>query len=177
MAGIQGNPAEEETLKEANIQNARALIACLEDSDNAFSIMVAKDLNPSIFTVAVSHTKTGHRNIKRAGADQILAPYSDTAKKARVLLQNPVAAEFSEIVSDIGEIGMLQKISMLNEELEGKTLDDIDLRKKTGAMVIAIEREGKILHPEPDIKFKKEDNLFVLGAEEQLKKASEVFIK
>jgi len=171
---LQGDANTEETLKQAGIERAKALIATLEDSDNAFSIMAAKDFNSEIFTVAVSHTKQGYKNLKRAGADQILSPFSDTAKRVRVLLNNPVVAEFSQIVSEIEEVGMLQKVAVDATEQVGRTLSEINLRQETGAMVIAIERKGRILPPRPALSLEEGDHLFMLGEEKQLKQASEL---
>lgn len=174
FVAIQGNPSEEDTLEEAHIEKAKGLIACMQDSENAFTIMLAKEINNEIFTVAVARTLSGKKNIGRAGADQILAPYSDTAKKARVLLKNPVAAEFSEIVSEITDVGMLQKISLINSNILGKTLKEIDLRKRTGALVMAIEREGKVIRPHPEVVFQLNDDLYMVGEEDQLSRASQI---
>lgn len=173
FAALQGDATTEEGLKKAKIEKARGLIATMEDSENAFSIMVAKDLHPDIFTVAVSHTKAGYKQLKRAGADQILSPFSDTAKKIRVLLNNPVAAELSQIITEIEEGGMLQKVSVNATKQIGKTIGEINLRRETGAMVLAVKREGKVLTPKPDLRLQEGDHLFMLGEEDQLKQASE----
>jgi len=61
--------------------------------------MGAKDLNPGIYAVGVSQSKRGSKNIKRAGADYVLSPYVDTAKKASTILHNPIAADLTEILA------------------------------------------------------------------------------
>jgi len=171
---VQGNCAEEETLRKIGIEKAQTLIACTNDSDNAFAIMGAKELNPELYTIAIARTKSGRKNIQRAGADQILSPYSDTAKKAHVLIKSPVAAEFSEVISEIGEVGILQEVTILNEEIEGETLRGLNLRKRTGAAVLAIEREGKVLLAKAELELKLNDKLYLIGEEDQLKQAVEL---
>ncbi len=170
---FQGDSIEEKTLERARIKHARALIACMSDSANAFTIMTAKELNPDVYTMAVARTPAGVKNTRRAGADQVLSPYSDTAKKATIILRRRGAAEFFEIISRVGEDFMLEKITMTNREFEGVSIRDIDLRNKTGANVVAIERKGEVIIPYATLKLKYGDNLYLLGNEEQLRKASE----
>ena len=170
---IQGDSVEEKTLERARIKHAKALIACMSDSANAFTIMTAKELNPEIYTMAIARTPAGIKNTRRAGADQVLSPYSDTAKKASIILRRHGAAEFFEIISKVGEDFMLEKVSMTNREFDGVNIRDIDLRAKTGALVVAIERKGEIIVPTPTLKLEYGDNLYLMGNEEQLRKASE----
>jgi voltage-gated potassium channel len=170
---IQGDSIEEKILEKARIRQAKALIACMTDSSNAFTIMTAKELNPNIYTMAIARSPSGIKNTKRAGADHVLSPYSDTAKKASIILKRESAAEFFEIISKIGENMMLEKIQMLNEELDGKAIREIGIRSRTGTNIVAIERKGEILVPEADLKLEYGDNLYLIGNEEQLKRASE----
>ena len=170
---IQGDSIEEKTLERARIKYAKALIACMSDSANAFTIMTAKELNPEIYTMAIARTPAGIKNTRRAGADQVLSPYSDTAKKASIILRRHGAAEFFEIISKVGEDFMLEKVTMTNREFDGVGIRDIDLRAKTGALVVAIERKGEIIVPTPALKLQYGDNLYLMGNEEQLRKASE----
>lgn len=174
--GVQGQPASEETLEEARVDHAKAIVATKEDSENAFSIMVAKDLNPNIYALAISQSETGAKNIRRAGADYVLSPYVDTAKKVSTLLYNPIAADFTELVSEIAEVGMLQKVSLREKSLSGQTLQELDLRAKTGALIILIERSGEIIRPTPKLSLQVEDNLYLLGNEEELKAASRILV-
>jgi len=53
--------------------------------------------------------------------------------------------------------------------LEGKTLKDTALRAKTGASVIAIEREGEIIqNPSPDLEFKALDIIHLMGKRDEI---------
>jgi voltage-gated potassium channel len=170
---IQGDSIEEKTLERARIKHAKALLACMSDSANAFTIMTAKELNPEIYSVAIARTPAGIKNTKRAGADQVLSPYSDTAKKASIIVRRHGAAEFFEIISKVGENFLLEKVTMVNRGLDGLRLSDVDLRAKTGAMIVVVERRGEFMVPTADLKLKFGDGLYLMGDEEQLRKASE----
>jgi len=58
--------------------------------------------------------------------------------------------------------------------LIGRTLADTQLRKKTGAVVVAIDRKGKnMVSPGPETVLEAGDQLFVFGEEEQVRAADE----
>ena len=174
---IQGEPSSEETLVEARINHAKAILAAMEDSANAFMIMVAKDLNPDIYALGVAQSVTGTKNIKRAGADYVLSPYVDTARKASMLLRNPIAADLSEIVSEVAEIGMLQKVPIKNYDITGQSLKELDLRARTGSAIIIIERKGEIIRPTPELTIQMEDDLYMIGGEDELKAARSILVQ
>jgi K+/H+ antiporter YhaU regulatory subunit KhtT len=56
--------------------------------------------------------------------------------------------------------------------LVGQTLADTQLRKQTGAVVVAIDRKGKnMVSPGPETVLEAGDQLFVFGEEEQVRAA------
>ncbi|MFO7966062.1 MAG: potassium channel protein [Archaeoglobaceae archaeon] len=168
---LQGDATEEEILDMANIKTAKALVACMAtDAANAFAIMVAKDLNPDIYTIAVLRSPSGTKKVTRAGVDMLLSPYSDAAKKIYMTLKTPAAVELIDMISDKEGEFMLQKITLTSEKISGKTLQELDIRKKTGALVVAIERNGIVSFPQPDTLLQQDDVLYVMGSNDQLEK-------
>ncbi|RLI84555.1 MAG: potassium channel protein [Archaeoglobales archaeon] len=171
---VQGDATEEEVLERAGIRRAKSLIACTErDSSNAFAIMVAKDLNPNVYTIAILRTPAGEKKLKRAGVDMLLSPYRDAAKKVSIAVRRPTAADFIEVIGREGEL-MLEKMELKNEELSGKSLRETNLRRLTGCMVVAIERGKEVIFPDPDTTIQKGDILYILGKEESLGKVEKV---
>ena len=62
--------------------------------------------------------------------------------------------------------------------LIGKTLADTQLRKQTGAVIVAIDRKGKsLVSPGPETILMAGDQLFVFGEEEQIRLADEYLRK
>ncbi len=174
VIAIQGDCTEEDVLERAGVKRARCIVACTNnDSINAFAVMVAKDLNPKIFAIAVLRTPGGEKKLKRAGADMLLSPYHDSARKVCVAVTRPTAADFIEIIGKMGVL-MLEKMELKNPEFHGKALKDTNIRKETGCIVVAIERNGEVIFPDPDTKIYVGDILYVLGKEDGLKKAFEL---
>ncbi len=145
---LQGDATEEEIMNAANIKTAKAVVACMStDAANAFAVMVARDLNPHIYTIAVLRSPSGSKKVTRAGVDMLLSPYSDAAKKIYMTLKTPAAVELIDIISDKQGDFMLQKVTLTSEKVSSKTLQDLDVRKKTGALVVAIERNDIVSIP------------------------------
>jgi len=63
----------------------------------------------------------------------------------------------------------------IGSEADGKSLIDIDLRKKTGVTLLAIKRGSEVIeHPVPKTVFHSEDIAYLLGNPEQINFASEL---
>jgi len=175
LLAIQGDASEEEVLEKANVRKAKTLIACTStDSANAFIVMTAKDLNPNIFTVVILRSPAGEKKVKRAGADKILSPYRDAARKICISLRRPSVADFIEIISRKGNVLMLEKLVVKSQGLVGKTLGELDLRKRCGCTVVAIERRGDLIIPDPETALEEGDVLYIVGKEDTLKKVEEM---
>ncbi len=174
LLAVHGDATEEEALEKAGVRRAKTLIACTErDSSNAFAVMIAKDLNPKIHTIAILRTPSGEKKLRRVGVDTLLSPYKDVARKASIAVRNPCIVDFIEIVGKKGTL-LLRKLELLNEEFFGKTLAETDLRKRTGCIVVTIERDGDMLFPTPGTKLDPKDTLYVLGTEENLQLAEKL---
>ncbi len=73
LPAIQGDATQEETLREANVERARALVVCTgDDRTNVFVTLLARNLNPNLHVTAVAHTREGERLLRRAGADEVV---------------------------------------------------------------------------------------------------------
>src|SRR5258705_512743 len=65
----------EETLREAGVEHARGLAACLpDDADNVYVVLTARDLNPTLHIVARAVEEQAEGKLIRAGANRVGAP-------------------------------------------------------------------------------------------------------
>ncbi len=158
---IQGDAADETTLERAGVQRAKALVCCMNDSSNAFAILTAKELNPSIKTIAVLRNPESEKKMRRVGVDVLLSPYRDAAKKIMTIVSEKATAEFIETVMSGAKSLNLEKFTV-NENMAGKTLRELDLRRKTGCIVVAVVRKGEVLLPDADMALEKGDILYML---------------
>ena len=173
---VHGDATDEAILEKAGVRRAKVIVGCMTDICNAFALLAAKDLNPNIYTIAVLRNPDAERKLRRVGVDLILSPYKDVAKKVFAVLMRPATVEFIEtIMGGKGEgTFLLEKIVLEKGELIGKTLKEIDFRRRFGCMVVAIARNGNLLLPDPNLRLEMGDVLFVIGREEDLRKLDEV---
>ena len=73
LVGIHGDSTNTDTLKEAGIDRARAIIIALNsDPEALYTILTAKELNPEIKICARANEKGSARRMRRAGADYVI---------------------------------------------------------------------------------------------------------
>ncbi|NHX37354.1 MULTISPECIES: NAD-binding protein [Halolamina] len=72
---LTANPSDEEPLKSAGIDRARAVIAATNnDANDALSILTARELNPDIHIAVGVTQRENVSKLKRAGADTVISP-------------------------------------------------------------------------------------------------------
>jgi voltage-gated potassium channel len=73
---IAGDAANEEVLKEAGIEHARALISAVDsDERSVYITLIARALNPRLWIVARAGRPASIRRLELAGANQAVSPY------------------------------------------------------------------------------------------------------
>lgn len=72
---VSGDSSSAKTLEKAGIMKARLFIAATgNDSENAFVVLAAKDLNPDMKVLAVAYSEESTRRLKLANADMVFTP-------------------------------------------------------------------------------------------------------
>ena len=175
MLAVLADCTRDETLRECGIDRAKGLIATLgSDADNLFLILSARTLNPSLYLSARVGEEEVAAKMKRAGADQIFAPYSSTGARMAQALLRPHVSQFLDFTTrNIGlDVGIEQVEVLPGSDVEGKTLEEIRVRRELGLIVLAIKRsEGKMeFNPPAEACLKSGDFLIVMGEPDSLPK-------
>ncbi len=150
-----GNATEEETLAAAGIVRAKCLATLLpNDASNAFICVTARDLNRSVEIIARGESPSAEKKLRRCGADHVVMMAAIGAKRAAQIAIRPAA---STLLQNLGSSELLSEeletIGLNMEELqvaagtvlEGKTLDDIQVRGNRGFLIVAVRNtDGEI---------------------------------
>jgi voltage-gated potassium channel len=85
---LHGSASDDALLREAGIERARAVIACVDsDAENIFITLSARELAPEIEIIARASEEASERKLKRAGADDVISPYKASGRAmARIAL-------------------------------------------------------------------------------------------
>ena len=171
---VRGDASEEETLERTGIKNAYALVAALTgDAGNVMVTITAREMNPDLYIVARGIDENSQKKLVRAGADRVEMPFKISGKRLTTLVLKPGFVDFIDLFSRTfaRDLQMEQSIVQPGAPLIGKTLAGLDLRKKTGGlMVLAVEREDGqiILHPAGDLELREKDRMLLMGSDDQI---------
>jgi len=171
---IEGDATQDEVLEHAGIESARAMITTLPvDADNLYVVLTAKGINPKLTIISRASNENSDIKLKRAGANNVIMPDRVGGQRMAKLVTQPDVVEFVEYI-------MLQEPdSVFIEELsceslascfEGKQINELDIRNRSGANIIGLRRADTsyIINPSPDIVLTSSDKLFVLGNVKQI---------
>ena len=173
---LKGNSTDDETLSNAGIKNAKAIITCLpKDADNIYVVLAARECNPNILIVSRASYPSAVSKLKIAGANNVIMPDSIGGSHMASLIASPDVMEFLDIIRVQGYQGAnIETISYeeLPTSLRDKSIGDLESRKDTGTTIIGFKSpEGDyVINPSMDIVVTAGSRLFVLGNEEQIKK-------
>lgn len=174
MLYVEGDATDEEVLKGAYLDNARAMITTLpEDADNLFVVLSAKELNPSIKIISRASMENSDVKLKRAGATNVIMPDKIGGQRMAKLVAQPDIVEFVDfLLLQSAESVVLEEISCgdLAACFAGKSIVELDIRNTSGANIIGLKREDKsyLINPLPETKLSVSDQLFALGTKEQI---------
>lgn len=176
---VVGDATRDDTLRQAGIEKAHGMMVCSgNDSDNLFIVLSAKSLNPNLFIVARTVNAENESKMRRAGADKVVSPYNIGGRHMANLLSRPYVTDFLDVVTlDSGLELWLEELHIGETSvLAGQTVIEADLRRQTGAILVALLRgpERKTFIPDENTRLEVDDELIVLGTREQLLKLEDL---
>lgn len=166
-SAVQCDISNDKALEELGIGNFDVAVIATGESLEASmaATLFAKDHN--VEKIIAKATSTNHaRILKKIGADQIIFPEIDMGEKLARSIVGSNLLQFFHFSDDYSMIEL-----KAYDELVGKSLKEIDFRKKYKMMVIAYKRDGElIINPEANWKIEKDDTLVLLGDSEHADK-------
>jgi voltage-gated potassium channel len=170
---VLGDATEDDVLRRAGIERARALVAALDtDAGNLFVTVSARALRPDMFVVARARVDTSEEKLRRAGADRVVNPQRIGGARMAAFVLQPNVAEFLDVVMHDGSLEFrLEEVRVESRSsLAGTSLRAAHLRDRTGALVLALRHpDGAFTtNPEPDALITAGDVLIAVGTAQQL---------
>jgi voltage-gated potassium channel len=166
---LEGDAEEESVLIEAGIERAAGLVATLTgDSDNIFTTLIARELNPNLFILGRINSAKNARRLYRAGANKVISPYEIGADRmARVILR-PNVDRFLEQALHVANLDLqVEEVAVYEDSpMAGMTLQECQFRNRFGAIIIGIvdDEHGHIaFNPSANTVLNGGDVLIILG--------------
>jgi len=171
----------DETLLEAGIHRCRSLVAALTgNAANLYVVLSARGLAPSCRLIARADSEEGERKLRQAGASQVVSPYVAGGRTMAATALRPLAVSFMDLLAgsdcEVEEFQLTDDPRLLGD-LAGRTLAELELRRRTGALVLAVRTpdplQGRgearlIANPGGEVRLAPGQLLVVLGSQAQL---------
>lgn len=200
-----GDATQELVLRHADIETARVLVVAVSDEVTTRRIVeMARKQNPKVYIMARVRYLHEAAALYDRGADEVIPEEFETSVEifSRVLGKYLVPrTEIEKIIVEARSHGYemfrnaeiepakisdlrryLPNVEIVTIKVEdkapatGKTLEDLELRKKLGVNVIGVIRDsGNILNPQKDTEIVAGDVLLVLGTSEQIARSRHLF--
>ena len=170
---VLGDSRREEVLRQAGIKRAATLITALGTSvDNLYVTLSARGLNSNLFIVSRCDDQEALTKMLQVGADRVVNPYEIGGSRMASLATQPNVADFLDVVVHDGAYEARLREILLPEDctFEGKTIDDLTIRRETGAVVLSVRDLTGRFHTDDVARrpFEPGDVIVAIGSESSL---------
>lgn len=178
---VEGDVNEDEVLLEAGIHRAQYLVTALpDDAINLFVVLSARQMNEDLFIISRASQVTSIKKLEFAGANKVIMPDKIGGDHMASLVVMPDLITFMDKLSIEGEhTTNLEEVEIedFQDQLDCKSIKDLDLRRKTGCTIIGyITPDGRyIINPEADLELEPKGKVIVLGRPEQINNLNQMF--
>ena len=173
---LLGDGTEDDVLKKAGVERAKALITALPtDADNVFIVLTARSVNPTIRIISRASNIASQPKLIKAGADSVILPDKIGGTHMATLVSKPDVIEFIDYLSgEEGESINMESVPYndLPHAIKDKSLYEVMTWKKTGVNCIGIKnKEGKfVINPPESTIIAQGMKVIVLGTRQQIEK-------
>ena len=189
----------DETLVEAGIRRCRSLVVALSsDAANLYVVLSARGLAPHCRLIARSDSDEAYRKLRQAGADEVISPYVSGGRMMAATALRPLAVTFMDLLAgsdcEVEEFQLSKNLDDLGD-LNGMSLGELQLRRRTGGLVLAVRSPGStagspsrywaggyaagestlVANPGRELRLAPGQLLVVMGSKDQLKKIEKLF--
>jgi voltage-gated potassium channel len=177
---IEGDGTSDDHLREAGIERARGLVAASDDdADNLYITLSARAAKPDLLIVARASNEDAGKKLQLAGADRVVQPYTAAGRVMANLVLKPQVTAFIDVVTTAagGDL-RFEEIEVTDASGQaGKTIKEVDIRKETGALIVALrKRDGTFdTTPTPEAQLESGDVLIAAGTDEELRLLENLF--
>jgi len=178
MAGIvakamEGDATEEGTLDAAGFRDCDiAVVAVGSDMESSIlTTLILKEMKIAC-VIAKAASDVHGKVLQKVGADRVVYPDRDVAARLARSLVSPSVLDYVEVAEGISVLEIAAPM-----EFVGKTLGELQIRKKYGVTVLVLRRaqqdEGKqetIVSPDADDTVQLGDTIVIFGLDEKLRR-------
>lgn len=164
---VSADCTDEEALRALGIRNFDVVVVAIGQDIQAsiLTTLILKDLGVPMI-VAKAQNELHGKVLNKIGADKVVFPERDMGTRVAHNLISPNILDYIELSDDHSIVEM-----KASHNLIGKSLAELDIRKKYGCNVMAIKNENKFnISPGANDPIQAGDILVIVGQNDDLKK-------
>jgi voltage-gated potassium channel len=177
---LQGDYFDNNTYHRAAVETARGIVTTFKnDADNITVVVTGRIFEEAtgrdLFIISTCSDAQSKARLERVGADYVISPDSLIGTRISALAIRPPKMGFESILERVAfgestELDVREVVVSSETPIAHKTIRETDLRRKTGAYIVALRRTGHRLriNPSPDDAMRPGDTLMVIGTPRQL---------
>lgn len=170
---VIGNATHDQTLLDAGIEKARTVIACVtEDAENLVIVLSAKAISPSIRVLSRASELEWEAKLRRAGADQVVAPPVVGSERLAALAFQESLTGIMDVSVPSGTMEFYLEEVRVSEKspVANQTIRTSGIREHSGATVLAVENadHSRLDTPHPDTELSPGLLVVVVGTRAQV---------
>ena len=174
---LLGDATEQEILKRAQVERARALVAAADtDAVNTYIVLTARTVNPDIPIVARAASDEAVSRLNAAGASRVISPYQIAGRRMAVAATDPEVLDFIDTPGRAGEHETHRLVAQIRiGDAAGRSIGD--LFSNAGVQLIAtVQADGDVtFSPPADTSVAEVDRLVVYGDESAIHRFAEQY--
>ena len=136
LNAIHGNAERVDSLRKANVEQARAVVADLDDETNPTVILSADRVNPDAQIISVVQNRDAITHHKYAGADQVVVSKEELGESLAMRSMKTVSERFQEALTLDSDLNFDEYLVEEESDLVGKTIEEVDIFDELGITVI-----------------------------------------
>lgn len=174
-AVVEGDATHEDTLRQARIETASRLVACLtDDKDNLFVVLTARGMNAGLRIVARYVDDKSADKLRKAGANAAVSPNAIGGLRMASEALRPAVVSFLDVMlrSSKATLRVEEATIHAGSKLADHPLRDADIAAQTGLLVLATRSDAGeyYFNPPPATPLAAGQTLIVMGEIEGVKK-------
>lgn len=164
---------DRETLEETGIQNCGVVVVCIGEKIDVNILTTLNLINMGVKRVIAKAISYEQGCVLEKIGAEVVYPERDMAIRVANRLLYSKTLDFIELSNDIDVCEL-----KVTNKLSGKTILQLDVRKRFKINIIAVERENEtIIELSPECRVKENDLIVVIGKKRSIKKFEEFLIE
>jgi Trk K+ transport system NAD-binding subunit len=166
---LHGNPSDENVLVAANIKKARALVADMDDENNALICLAGRSLEKNLKILSVATEENMIPYHRYAGATHVILPRRILGKSLAERVMVSITEDLQGVTQLSDDLELTEILIEPNSDIVGKTIEKSKIRERYGVNIIGAWFSGNFVsNPKPDQVITEHTILLLAGSHDNL---------